>query len=93
MERDYGSTIVWFVGGLALGAAVALLIAPETGERTRKKLVDQAEEGKKTLIQSGRELYEKGRDLYERGREIVEDAAALFEHGRSIAEKRFHDNV
>ena len=91
MERDNGSTLVWFVSGIALGAAVALLLAPEKGAKTRKKLAQQAERGRKTLVESGREFYEKGRELYDRGREIVEDAAEMFERGRNIAEKKISD--
>ena len=93
MERDYGSTVVWFVSGIALGAVVSLLWAPEKGEQTREKLAEHAERGRKSLIESGREFYERGRDLYQRGREIAEDAAALFEHGRSIAEKKISDKI
>ena len=93
MERDYSSNVIWFVSGAALGAAVALLLAPDKGERTRRKLVKQAERGRKTVLESGREVYERGRDLYERGREIAEDAAELFERGRKIAEKKINEAI
>ncbi|MBV9302189.1 MAG: YtxH domain-containing protein [Acidobacteriaceae bacterium] len=93
MERDYSGTMIWFVSGLALGAAVALLLAPEKGERTRRKLMKQAERGRKTIVESGREIYERGKELYDRGREIAEDAAELFERGRNIAEKKINDRI
>jgi gas vesicle protein len=93
MERDYSSNVIWFVSGAALGAAVALLIAPEEGERTRRKLIKHAERGRKTVLESGRDVYERGRDLYERGREIAEDAAELFERGRKIAEKKVNEAI
>ncbi len=93
MERDNSTMIVWFVGGAVLGAVVALLLAPESGERTRSKLADQAERGRKTLLESGQELFDKGRELYERGREIAEDAAEMFERGRRIAEKNIDERI
>jgi gas vesicle protein len=93
MERDYGSGMIWLVSGMALGAAVALLFAPEKGERTRRKLARKAERGRKTLVESGREFYERGRELYERGREIAEDAADLFERSRNIAEKKINEKI
>ena len=93
MERDNSTVIAWFIGGALLGAAVALLIAPESGKRTRKVLLKQAEKGRKSLVESGQELFERGRELYERGREIAEDAADMFEKGRRIAEKKIVENV
>ena len=93
MERDYSSNVIWFVSGIALGGAVALLLAPEKGERTRRKLIKQVEHGRKTVLESGREFYERGRDLYERGREVAEDAADLFERGRKIAEKKINEKI
>ncbi len=93
MDRDNSIAFAWFLGGAVLGAAVALLLAPEAGEHTRRKLAGQAERGRKTIIESGQELFERGRELYERGREIAEDAADLFERGRRIAEKRVDDRI
>jgi gas vesicle protein len=86
MERD-SNVLMWFFGGAVLGAAVALLLAPESGERTRTRLARQAERGKQSFLESSQDLFERGRELYERGREIAEDAAAMFERGRQIAEK------
>jgi gas vesicle protein len=93
MERDNSTMMVWFLTGALVGAAVALLLAPEAGEDTRRKLAQGAEKGRKTLIESGQELFERGRELYERGREIAEDAAELFERGRRIAEKNIDERI
>jgi gas vesicle protein len=34
-------------GGIVIGAAAALLFAPQTGDETRKQIIDLAEEAKK----------------------------------------------
>ncbi len=86
-SNNSGSAIGWFISGAVLGAAVALLMAPEAGVRTRRKLGEQAERGRKSLMESGQEIFERGRELYERGREIAQEAAEMFERGRKIAEK------
>jgi gas vesicle protein len=93
MEHDESTNILWFLGGALVGAAAALLLAPESGERTRRKLAKQARKGSQALSDSGRDLYEKGRDLYERGREIAEDAAEMFEKGRRLAEKKIDEAI
>jgi gas vesicle protein len=84
MDRE-NSTTIWFLCGLALGAASILLLAPETSEGTRRSL---AERGGRSLNQSGRELFNRGRELYERGREIAEDAAEFFERSRKLPEDK-----
>jgi exonuclease VII small subunit len=68
-------------------------MAPESGARTRRKLIKQAERGRKTLLESGQEIFDRGRELYERGREIAEDAAEMFERGRRIAEKTIDERI
>jgi gas vesicle protein len=94
MARDNTSGLIgWLVVGAILGAAVALLLAPESGEKTRRKLMKQAERGRKTILESGQEIFDRGRELYERGREIAEGAAEMFERGRRIAEKAIDERI
>jgi len=94
MDRDNTMGVFgWLICGALLGAAAALLLAPQTGVRTRRKLAKQAERGRKTILESGQEIFERGRELYERGREIAEDAAEMFERGRRIAEKAIDERV
>lgn len=66
MARDDGAStvIVAFVLGAITGAAVALLVAPATGEETRRKLGERAREGKNSLttaVERGREAYQQAR--------------------------------
>lgn len=94
MERENnGAAIGWFIGGVVVGAVAALLIAPQSGSRTRKLLGKQAEKGRKTLMESSQDIVSRGRELYERGREIAEETAELFERGRKIAEKTIEDRI
>ena len=79
MAQESGDKVVWFLAGAAIGAAIALLYAPASGEETRTKLLEKANEGRDLLGDRGRELYSKGKgmadeaaDMLERGRKIVE---------------------
>ncbi len=94
MERENrGAVVAWFIGGAVLGAAVAILMAPQSGEGTRKTLKKQADKGRKTILASSQDVVARGRELYERGREIAEETAELFERGRRIAEKTIEDRI
>ena len=56
MARDdsaAGTVIVAFVLGAITGAAVALLMAPATGEETRRVLADKAREGRERATEAG----------------------------------------
>ena len=85
MARDdggaAGTIITAFVLGALAGAAVALLMAPQTGEETRRLLGDKAREGADKAAEAarqGRELLNRQKDTIssaiERGREAYQQA-------------------
>jgi gas vesicle protein len=92
-ERGTGVLIGWFVGGALIGGALALLMAPQSGKRTRRDLKKQADKGRKSFLESSQDIVSRGRELYERGREIAEETAEIFERGRKIAEKTVNDRL
>jgi gas vesicle protein len=69
-----GDRAAFFCLGAAIGAATALLMAPASGARTRRRLRRQGEEVADYLIDAGKELVDKCEDLYERSGEVVDDA-------------------
>jgi gas vesicle protein len=85
-RHDDGSRFVWFLTGAALGAAIALLYAPQSGEQTRKLIGRKAREGRDVLADQGEELIDRGKELFERGRKVADEAAELFERGRKLVE-------
>src|SRR6516162_6954190 len=74
-NKGAGDQAAFLLLGAAIGAAAALLIAPASGARTRRRLVRKGEQVADDLIDAGKELIEKCEDLYERSGELVEDAA------------------
>lgn len=84
MARDdsaAGTIVVAFVLGAITGAAVALLMAPASGEETRRVLAEKAREGRERAAEAakqGREFVNRQRDTLssaiDRGREAYEQA-------------------
>lgn len=66
MSKDNsGSVMIAFVVGAMAGAAVALLLAPASGEETREYLGKKARES----TDKAREAMDQGREYYEHQRE------------------------
>ena len=84
MEKS--DRLVWFLTGAALGAAVALLYAPQSGRDTRRFISKKAKHGNEAFADVSREAIDKGRELFEKGRKMADDAADLFERGRRLVE-------
>lgn len=85
-QENYGDKAVWFIAGIAVGAAVALLYAPASGQQTRRKIAKKTQEQRDVLMDSGKDMLDRGREMYERGRQLADDAADMFERGRKIVE-------
>jgi len=84
-----GAKVGFFVGGAAIGALLALLLAPKTGEQTRKLIAKKAEEGKDYVASKGREFRGQAEELVEKGKELVtkqkERLAGVLETGKEAA--------
>lgn len=69
MANENGSgtsnILLAFLLGAAAGAAVALLYAPQSGDRTRRYLSEKAKQGRNqvaTAVDRGREAYQQARE-------------------------------
>ena len=65
-----GGVLFAFVAGAAVGAAVALLFAPATGEETRDFLSQRAKDGRDRAAEAARQ----GREMVNRQRENLTTA-------------------
>jgi len=94
-DKGAGDRAACFLLGAAIGAVVALLVAPASGARTRRRLARKGEEVADYLIAAGKDLVEKCEDLCERSSELVEDATqelsakyrALHEHTKRFVDE------
>ena len=74
-DNGAGTIITAFVIGALTGAAVALLMAPQSGEETRRIIGDKAREGADRAAEAARQ----GRELLNRQKENISSA---FDRGR-----------
>jgi len=94
-DTSAGDRAAFFLLGAAIGAAAALLLAPASGQKTRRKLVRKGEDIADYMIDAGKELVEKCEDLYERSGELAGDATrelsgkyrALHEQSKHLLEE------
>ena len=94
-DKRAGDRAAFFLLGAAIGAVAALLLAPASGARTRRRLVRKGEEVADYLIDAGKELVEQCEELYERSGELVEDAThelsgkyrALHQHTKQLLDE------
>jgi len=85
--------VAFFLAGMGIGAAVALLFAPKSGEETRKLIAQKAGEGKDYIATKGKDLGRQAGDFVERGKEAVskqkERLADVLEAGKDAVKTTF----
>jgi len=67
-----GDRALYFILGGFIGAAVALLFAPRSGEETRKLLATRARESADLMANRTRNVAEKTSSYVDRGKEIIQ---------------------
>jgi len=84
-DRD-GSSFLWFLAGLGIGAAVGILYAPKAGDELRQQLREVAEEGRENVKQRARQAREQAGNWAEKGRDYLnqqkEQIRSAYEAGR-----------
>jgi len=90
---NVATKVSYFVAGLGIGAAVALLFAPQSGEETRKQIAEKAQEGKDYVASKGREIRKQAEELVDQGKELVSKQKArladALESGKQVARETF----
>jgi gas vesicle protein len=69
--NNTGSTTLAFLTGLGIGAGLAVLFAPRSGEETREWIADTAEQKFKVLRRVGRRSFRQLQDAVTEGEEKV----------------------
>ncbi|MGO9269174.1 MAG: YtxH domain-containing protein [Terriglobia bacterium] len=85
-DENGGSKFVYFLAGLGVGAIVALLFAPKSGEETRGLIAQKAQEGKDYVTAKSKDLRRQAEEVVEKGKDLVaqqkEQLSAALEAGK-----------
>ena len=83
-REDQGMGFAWFITGVIIGAAAAVLFAPKSGKETRRLIGDKTQQSRDAVTGTGRDLFEQSKEMFEKGRQMVDDAADLIDRGRKL---------
>ena len=85
-NNSFGTNLGCFLAGLGIGAIVALLFAPASGDEARDYLGRKADEGREYVSARGREVRRQAEELVEKAKELVtqqkEQLTAAIEAGK-----------
>ncbi len=85
-DSNGGSKFTFFLAGLGIGAILALLFAPRTGEETRDLIGRKADESREYVTTKGKELRQQAEELVEKAKDMVsqqkEQLSAALEAGK-----------
>ncbi len=65
------SKLGFFLAGLGVGAAVAVLFAPKSGKETREFIAEKAGEGRDLVTAKGRALRRQSEELVAKAKDLV----------------------
>jgi gas vesicle protein len=86
-----GMGLLAFLSGAALGAIAALLLAPQSGRKTREQLKDYARKAEDTLREVAGEAGQRFEEAVNEGKEYVEARKSVlreaFDAGREAMKK------
>ena len=90
---DVATKVSFFVAGVGIGAAVALLFAPQSGEETRKQIAEKAQDGSDFVVAKSREIRKHAEDLVDSGKDLVSKQKArladALESGKQTVRETF----
>jgi gas vesicle protein len=86
----------WLLVGAGIGAGIALLYAPVSGQETRKLIRRKAEEARDSVVEAGGQVRDRvagagesvadaARGVYRKGASAAAGAAGIFDAGRRAA--------
>lgn len=93
MNNDSVKTLLAFLGGAVAGAAIGILLAPDKGSETRKKIVNRAKDMGNDLTDAAMNKYDEFMDWKNSLMGDAEDAVAKAKSNMRKAEDTVKETV
>jgi gas vesicle protein len=85
-DDNGGSKFVFFLAGVGIGAIVALLLAPGSGEETRQMLGQKANQSRDYVTNKSKEFRQQAEGMVDKAKDLVtqqkEQLSAALEAGK-----------
>ncbi len=92
MSEDNGSSkLAFFLAGMGIGAILALLFAPKSGEETRRFIAGKTEEGKDYVAARGKELRRQAEELVEKSKDVVAKQKEMLSAALEAGKQAYHE--
>ncbi|MEO6443839.1 MAG: YtxH domain-containing protein [Gemmatimonadaceae bacterium] len=95
IERATGSTVGMLMAGLAIGAGLALLLAPQSGDETRQIIRRKARKARRVAGGYADDLRDRASEVRDRAGRLVDTTKArgrdMVEHTRDAVDDRIDD--
>ena len=93
MSEENGglNSVGFFVAGLGIGAVIALLLAPRSGEETQDIIVQTAEEGRDFVVMKTAEIRKQVEDAVEKGKDLVNKQKDLLSAAVEAGKQAYQD--
>ena len=91
-DRD-GSSIVWFIAGLGLGAVAGILYAPRSGNETRDAIRSKAEEGRQYMRDRAREAREQANQWVDKSKDALNQQKEQFRSAYEAGQQAYQETT
>lgn len=91
-DRD-GSSFLWFLAGLGVGAVVGVLYAPRSGDEMRDVIRSKAQEGADMAKQQARRAREQASDWVDRGRDVINQQKEQFRNAYEAGRQAYNETT
>ena len=90
-ENNGGSNFAYFIAGMGIGALLALLFAPRSGEETRELIAQKATEGREYVATKGKEFRRQAEELVDKGKDLVNQQKEQLQAALEAGKQAYHE--